>query len=130
MKRLRILVLLCLLAGTSLYPLISVAQETPRRDPTASAPEAAALPPKVAPTTTQPTTQPLSRFAVLSGSEGYWRIGQDHAGVWWFVSPQGQAEFLNTVTTVQPTLLPRDHDGPGYTSADWNPAGGHDAELE
>ena len=130
MKRFRLLVLLCLLAGTSLYPLMSGAQETPRTDPTASAPEAAALPPKVAPTTTRPTTQPLSRFASLRGAEGYWRIGQDHAGVWWFVSPQGQTEFLNTVTTVQPSLLARDQDGPGYVSNDWNPAGEHDAELE
>lgn len=130
MKRLRIKILLCLLLGTSLYPLMSVAQETPRRDITGAAPEAAALPPKVAPTTTRPTTQPLSRFALLNGTEGYWRIGRDHAGVWWFVSPQGQAEFLNTVTTVQPSLLPRDQDGPGYTSVDWDPAGEHDAELE
>jgi hypothetical protein len=130
MKRLRLKILLCLLAGVSLYPLISAAQETPRRDITASAPEAAALPPKVAPTTTQPTTQSLSRYALLNGTEGYWRIGRDHSGTWWFVSPQGQAEFLNSVTTVQPSLLARDHDGPGYASVDWNPAGAHDAELE
>ena len=59
------------------------------------------------------------QFETLRGREGYWRLGRDAAGVWWFVSPEGRAEFLNGVTTVQPTLLGRDPAGPHYVSRDW-----------
>src|SRR5271156_1671752 len=62
-----------------------------------------------------PATRPVASaqaFTQLHGREGYWRIGQDANGVWWFVSPSGQREFLNTVTTVQPFQLSRDGEGP------------------
>lgn len=59
------------------------------------------------------------RFESLGGGEGFWRIGRDHAGVWWFVSPDGRADFLNSVTTVQPKLLGRDRNGPHYVADDY-----------
>src|SRR6266700_2699546 len=50
--------------------------------------------------TTAPTTQPL--YKVVRGQEGFWRIVQDQSGAWWFLSPTDKADFLNTLTTVQP----------------------------
>jgi hypothetical protein len=64
-------------------------------------------------------------FKILRGQEGFWRLGKTEQGVWWFVSPQGQPDFLNMVTTVQPALHGRDPIGPNYLSRDFdekNPA--------
>jgi hypothetical protein len=73
-----------------------------------------------APADRAPHTAPTTRtFETLRGRDGYWRLGRDAAGVWWFVSPDGRAEFLNGVTTVQPRLLGRDQRGPHYVSRDW-----------
>jgi hypothetical protein len=58
----------------------------------------------------------------LRGGEGFWRIGRDGAGVWWFVSPDGRREFLNSVTTVQPRLLGRNPKGPHYVARDFDGA--------
>jgi hypothetical protein len=69
------------------------------------------------------------RFSTLRGNAGYWRIGKDAAGVWWFISPAGDAEFLNTVTTVQPSLKGRQRDAAEYVSRDWNPTA-RDSEKE
>src|SRR3954453_7852530 len=73
--------LLCLAAGGILSPLMTTAQESPRTDPTAAAPDAAAVPPRVRttplPATTQPTTAPAGRFVALNGTEGFWRVGKD-----------------------------------------------------
>ena len=55
----------------------------------------------------------------LRGREGFWRIARDEAGAWWFVSPDGRREFLNCVTTVQPTLRGRDARGPHYLAHDY-----------
>jgi hypothetical protein len=57
--------------------------------------------------------------SVVRGRAGYWRLAQDKSGVWWFMSPDGQLEFLNTVTTVQPTQLSRNPDGAHFVSLDW-----------
>jgi len=67
----------------------------------------------------------------LHGREGFWRIGRDGTGVWWFVSPDGRREFLNCVTTVQPRLVGRDLRGPDYTSRDFTAAStlGHWAQA-
>src|SRR5438309_2829496 len=65
-------------------------------------------------------------FKTLRGQEGFWRLGKTDQGVWWFVSPEGQPDFLNMVTTVQPALRGRDPIGPNYVSRDFdekNPAG-------
>ena len=39
--------------------------------------------------------------------------------IWWFVSPDNQLEFLNTVTTVQPYQLSRELNGAHFVSSDW-----------
>jgi hypothetical protein len=60
------------------------------------------------------------RFSDLRGQAGFWRIARTRDGVWWFLSPQNQTEFLNGVTTVQPSLASCNVDGAGYVSSDWN----------
>ena len=65
-----------------------------------------------------PSTTPYG-FKSLHGQEGFWRVGQDADGVWWFVSPIGRTEFLNMVTTVQPFQRGRDGKGPDFVSKDW-----------
>lgn len=133
MKRYWIEALLCLAICVMLIPLISTAQETPRSDPVGSAPEAANLPEATTRPSTRPTTRPagaLDRFSTLNGAVGFWRIGQDEQGVWWFISPDNKPEFLNTVTTVQPTLQGRDEVGPDYVSRDYDETLGHEAALD
>ena len=116
----------------------------------AALPASAATPPQPADTVeatapytadaaTRPTTQPATRpvgeaVAPLAplvetvGTAGFWRVGRQADGVWWFVSPTGQREFLNTVTTVQPFQKGRREKGPHYVSRDW--AGGVDGGPE
>ncbi|HEY8747202.1 MAG TPA: hypothetical protein VIM11_04460 [Tepidisphaeraceae bacterium] len=60
------------------------------------------------------------RFSETRGREGYWRIARAKDGVWWFLSPQNQTEFLNGVTTVQPSLASLEANGPAYQSSDWD----------
>jgi hypothetical protein len=62
----------------------------------------------------------------LRGRDGFWRVGRDRDGAWWFVSPDGRREFLNSVTTVQPRLLGRDPRGPHYVADEY--AGSHDLD--
>ena len=59
-------------------------------------------------------------FSTLRGQGGYWRIGKTDAGVWWFINPKGEPDFLNMVTTVQPSLRGRDPNGPDFTSRDYD----------
>jgi hypothetical protein len=66
----------------------------------------------------------------LKGREGFWRIGKDDQGVWWFVGPGGHAEFLNTVTTVQPYQRARAVDGPHYVSSNWSGGPGKDGDID
>jgi hypothetical protein len=67
-----------------------------------------------------PATQPQAiRFTNVHGTDGFWRVAQTADRVWWYVSPEGKPEFLNTVTTVEPFQISRDHDGPRYVSTDW-----------
>src|SRR5687768_2434610 len=63
---------------------------------------------------------PAPRWTSMRGSEGYWRVGQSADGVFWFVSPSGEREFLNTVTTVQPFQQTGDPNGIHYVSRDWD----------
>jgi len=72
-----------------------------------------------------PAEQPAAPKAVspykrIEGVEGYWRLAESHDGVWWFLSPGGQTEFLNSVTTVQPFQTGRDKDGPAFLSLDYD----------
>lgn len=89
--------------------------------------------------TTSPTTAPASGptaqaaiapFKVLRGREGFWRIGQDQTGVWWFISPVGKIDFLNTVTTVQPFQRGRDGGGPSFVSLDWTGGSTPNGDLD
>jgi hypothetical protein len=104
-------------ARDTLAPLIAATQAS-ALDP--SSLEA----PSTAPDGTQPiaaaaTIAPAPKFTALHGTRGFWRIGQTEDHVWWFVSPEGKPEFLNTVTTVEPYQSSRDPDGPRYVSLDW-----------
>jgi hypothetical protein len=54
------------------------------------------------------------------GHEGFWRLAKDKSGTWWFMSPDGKLEFLNTVTTVQPMQFSHVHNGPRFISRDWH----------
>ena len=74
--------------------------------------------------TTEPATRPAgvnaSPLKAFKGTEGFWRIAKAEDGVWWFVSPTGERQFLNTVTTVQPFQAGRDKNGVHFVSRDWN----------
>lgn len=70
-----------------------------------------------APLVADPAT--TTQIETRNGRDSFWRIGRDQSGVWWFVSPDGRAEFLNGVTTVQPKLLGRDRNGPHYVADDY-----------
>ncbi|MBV8780039.1 MAG: hypothetical protein JO353_01465, partial [Phycisphaerae bacterium] len=63
---------------------------------------------------------PVVKFAELHGQTGFWRLGKTQAGIWWFVSPDNQPEFLNDVETVQPFQSSRDKDGPKFISNGWS----------
>lgn len=113
MDRLALAAILLLIAGAALHPFVT--GSTGRSIPSPAG--AHVLTP-----TTNPSTAELSTptFVVLRGKEGFWRIGQSADGVWWFVSPQGFAEFLNSVTTVQPFQLARDTNGIHFVSRDYD----------
>jgi hypothetical protein len=59
-------------------------------------------------------------FSEIRGHDGFWRVAKTHEGIWWFLSPRNEVEFLNGVTTVQPALRGRDPRGPDYVSGDWD----------
>ncbi|MEM1011982.1 MAG: sugar-binding protein, partial [Planctomycetota bacterium] len=65
-------------------------------------------------------TDAPDEFAVVQGTPGFWRLARTHDGTWWFLSPDGDKEFLNTVTTVVPYQQGRRALGPHYVSRDWH----------
>jgi hypothetical protein len=67
-----------------------------------------------------PSPEITQNFRQVHGQPGYWRLVQDAAGVWWFLSPGGKLEFLNTVTTVQPMQESREKGGGHFISTDWD----------
>lgn len=72
------------------------------------------------------------QFKEVRGKAGFWRVAQTEGGVWWFLSPEGQKEFLNTVTHVHPAQRGSAQAGPHFVSRDWNggpyrEGGNHDA---
>lgn len=79
---------------------------------------------QAAPATTRPVVAAElvhpNPFKELHGQTGFWRLGEDQSGVWWWVSPEGKLEFLNTVTTVQPEQEGRDRTSVRYLSTDWD----------
>ena len=62
-------------------------------------------------------------LTLVNGRPGFWHLARDARGVWWFVSPDGRPEFLNSVTTVQPHLYGRNSAGPHFVSTDWADTG-------
>src|SRR4051794_39794411 len=62
----------------------------------------------------------VGAFESLRGRDGFWRVGKDRGGAWWFIRPDGKNDFLNSVTTVQPHLAGRDPKGPHYAARDWD----------
>ncbi|MEM6314292.1 MAG: hypothetical protein AAF743_09410, partial [Planctomycetota bacterium] len=86
-------------------------------------PEPAAATPTSAPESVATPTH-------IVGTPGFWRIERDEAGVWWFLSPDGEREFLNTVTTVQPFQLGRRENGPHYVSRDWTGETSMDGDID
>jgi hypothetical protein len=132
MARLAFTILLILLVGVWVTPFIGAARsELSSPDDTRTAPTTTPS----AQLASDPTTAPAGPAAEIPappplvhvrGTEGFWRIARDATGAWWFVSPEGRREFLNTVTTVHPYQLGRHADGPHYLSRDWT--GGLSAE--
>src|SRR5580704_2210926 len=76
--------------------------------------------PATRPAVTAAVTVHPNPFKELRGQTGFWRLGEDQSGVWWFVSPEDKLEFLNTVTTVQPEQDGRDAKAVRYLSTDWD----------
>jgi len=77
--------------------------------------------------TPAPATQPS--IVTTSGQDGFWQIVQTEDGVWWFRSPDGKLEWLNTVTTVQPFQAARDIEGPAFVSRDWDGGVGTEGNI-
>jgi hypothetical protein len=66
---------------------------------------------------------PIAEYDTVHGRDGFWRLAQEaKSGHWWFVSPDGKREFLNSVTTVRPTADARERNGPAHLSADYHPS--------
>jgi hypothetical protein len=145
-RRRKILAISCVLAILSAgdpRALLLLGQETPRyRSRPGSTGDAASCRPgsSTRPAAAPPATRPgppIEQSAAgravphpPRGPTGTGGSARTSNGVWWFVSPAGDAEFLNTVTTVQPTLLGRQRDAADYVSADWNPDHKTEAELD
>ncbi|HLL89684.1 MAG TPA: hypothetical protein VK324_10290 [Tepidisphaeraceae bacterium] len=111
MRNVAIAVILVSLVGFWIHPLFSdagTASEQPRN----RTPVALMSVPKVP----KPVEQ---SYSVVKGQPGFWRLGRDANGVWWFLTPDDRPEFLNAVTTVQPYQRARDVDGPQFVSKDW-----------
>ena len=104
MDRIALIALALLGAGTLLHPVLT-AGGTAAASPTAL--------------TAATTSFPSITFDQYKGATGYWRLGRSAEGVWWFVSPTGSAEFLNSVTTVQPYQEGRDAAKPHFRSSDF-----------
>jgi hypothetical protein len=111
MRKLAIAVLLVSCGGLWMQPVLSPARDAVTPGITAIA--------TTQPTAAVPVAADLSTFRVVHGTANFWRLGQDGSGVWWLISPDGQPEFLNAVTTVQPYQRGRDKDGPAFVSKDW-----------
>ncbi len=122
MDRLAAAAILVLLLGIWVHPFFSGAKTTVATTSTMSS---------IVTAPADPATQPAQpHFQRIVGRENFWRLAQTNDGVWWFLSPAGQIEFLNTVTTVQPYQLGRDREGPHYVSRDYSPEAGADKAAD
>jgi len=66
------------------------------------------------------TAKPQPQFLCVHGKSGFWRVAESPDHIWWFLSPTGRLEFLNTVTTVQPYQQAGNSSNAGFTSSDWH----------
>ena len=127
MARISFIIVCILLVGVWIHPYVTGAFEIPRGDTNAVARVDDAVPSDAE---LAQVNVNASELVTMRGREGFWRIGRTQDGVYWFVSPTGQREFLNTVTTVQPFQLGRDANGVHYVSRDYNgTAGKYDGDL-
>jgi hypothetical protein len=129
MRHAAMMIVLMLVAGVWLEPRLTGAAEN--ADTNAAAAGAASelpcqMPVEFAAAATATVTPALvvfektAPYKQVTGNFGYWRLAQTHDNVWWFLSPDGKTEFLNTVTTVQPFQAARDKDGPAFLSSDYD----------
>lgn len=136
MNRIAPAIILLLLIGISLHSLIgegrsaapaaaavpmmqAIAPATPPQDLTAARTQSDRSATQPAATTqSAATTRPV--FTSVHGKKGFWQLVKTADGVWWYRSPEGRLEFMNTVTTVQPYQVARDRIGPSYVSRDWD----------
>lgn len=122
MARIALVVVCLMLLGVWVHPYMSAAFE--RRS---AGTERVANVPQVA---DEPVAIDQSPIVVSRGVEGFWRLGKAQDGTWWFLSPDGKREFLNTVTTVQPFQLSREANGVHFVSRDYNgTVGQYDGDL-
>jgi hypothetical protein len=119
MKRLAVIVLgLALLAGAGVLTWRATRPATRPVEPTPQ-PAAVVLRPPAVPTRPAPLpSRPAPE--TYRGVPGYWRLVDCPDGVWWFLSPSGNREFMNCVTTVQPFQLARDPNGVQFVSRDYD----------
>lgn len=136
MGRVVVLALLLALAALAVRSLTLSPQASPPASAVASTdtPSADARPSRGEPLNALALTSPTDTDAPAAiqlerGQPGFWQIVQDVNGVWWFRSPDGRLEFMNTVTTVQPFQLARSPDGPHFVSRDYNGGTTHDGDL-
>lgn len=113
MRPILVSIFVFIIAGVWLHPLFT--NRTNRSDASQS----------LAPT---PSTLPL-QWETLRGKQGFWRLGKTPEGIWWFISPTGKADFLNTVTTVQPYQVARNPFGPDFISKDYDGGTGDGGDL-
>lgn len=130
MDRIAFAAMLLLALGLWVHPYLSGIA-----DPTAN-PAASAKTTTINPTPLDRVIRPQAAFAeqpaikLVRGQPGFWRLAQTTTGVWWFLSPADQLEFLNSVTTVQPYQLGRDHSGIHYISRDITNLPAEPADLD
>lgn len=121
MARIALVVVCLMLLGVWVHPYMSAAFEH-RSDGTEKTVT------KTVPTSPIPVDS--SPLAVTRGVDGFWRLAKAEDGAWWFVSPDGKREFLNTVTTVQPFQLSRESNGVHFVSRDYDgTVGQYDGDL-
>ena len=133
MRSVVVIALALIAVGTFVHPLLTGARPAPVIAPAGSSSPSAPLAStdardlaesiRFTPPAQSSQPRPSAEFERLVGTPGFWRIGRTREGVWWFVSPEGVPEFLNTVTTVVPFQHGRDPGGPHYVSRDWSGPG-------
>ncbi len=128
MDRLAVTAILVVLLGVWVHPFLAGATAGPQikgvageANPISTVDQTKPILPEVSNRSTLSGPISSAAFKSVAGQSGFWRLGQTHGGVWWFISPDNQPEFLNTVTTVQPYQLGRDKDGAHYVSRDYTP---------